>query len=490
MTMYFKTKVSLTVLTLLVFPFIMLLYASNTPELQKQTNRVVINTNNTKTIVLTIKETEDLALKGNAGAQYQMARHYLKGTDGVVGDQDFEKAEHWFRLAADQGHTDSIFGLAFVLSRRAKTTADEIEIARLFGLAAEKGNKAAQYSLAMYILSEKANLKKDINAAVNLLKKSAAQNNPKAHIALVEMAHKKECDIETGKQSLEWLKNEAEKENPDAQYKMGVINEQGYIIPQDLSTAIEWYTKAALNGLSSAHMKIGQLYESGSGVEIDYKEARQFYENAVEMGEFKANWNLAQLYEKGRGVKKNDIKAAQYYFKAARLGHPQSMTNYGRMLLEGRGIEQSDQVAAKWLTQAAAWGDADGQYYLGKMYKKGLINVEFEETDKLKTWLRLARGVFIDPHIKAQDREGNKWLKKAADQGHEQAIKDLEKDKSITAWFLLIFGVFIMPFSIGLFKWPEVAERYNPFVIRYISAPLLFLMSLFLIIDSLCKILP
>ncbi|MCP3898654.1 MAG: sel1 repeat family protein [Desulfobacteraceae bacterium] len=457
-----KTKVSLLVLFLLIFPLAISLNATTIPD--------------------SLKQTEKFALRGDADAQYQMGMHYLKKANGVVGNIDFKKAEKWFRVAAEQGHTDGLFGLGFILNLNVTTLDNEIEVARLFKLASDKGHKTAQYELAMYILKGKANLKKDTHAAVNLLKKAAAQNNTKANVALVAMAHNNNCDLKTGKQSLNWLKRKAEKGNKYAQYEMGWIYENGYLTKQDFKQAKYWYTKSALQMLKNAHFKIGQLYESGNGVSVNYKKAKDFYENAIKLGHFSANWNIAQFYENGQGVKKSDEKAAKYYLEAAKYGHLKSMISYGKMSLEGIGVGQNNAISAKWFGKAAVLGDAEAQYSLGKMYTKGLIEVELQDTDKLNTWLKIVRGRFSDPRIRAQNREGEKWLKKAADQGHEGAIKHFRVKDTWMSWTILIVGLIFLPISIGLFKWPEIAENHNPIVIRYLSAPLTFLFSLFGII--------
>jgi TPR repeat protein len=137
-------------------------------------------------------------------------------------------------------------------------------------------------------------------------------------------------------------------------------------------------------------------------------------------------------------------------------------------------IKQTEKLAIK--------GIAEAQYSLGRMYTRGLIEVELQSTDKLNSWLRIVRGRFIDPRIRAQNREGNEWLEKAAAQGHEGAIKHLKGGETWMGWSFLIIGIIFLPISIGLFKWPEIAEKHNPVVIRCLSVPLVFLFSLFGII--------
>jgi uncharacterized protein len=460
-----------------------MLFSSN--ALLHASTKITAKTNQTKTVIASIEQTEKLALKGDAQAQNLMGKYYFfKKGNGTTEFKNMKKAEHWFRLAAAQGNAESMFGLASILERKAETVEDEIEIARLFEGAARKGNKTAQYSLALYILNGNANLKRDTKFATDLLIKAAAQNYPNAHMALIGMAQKKECDMEVGKKSLRWVEEHAKRGIPDAQFEMGRINEYGYIVPQNFKEARKWYTKSAIKMFGPAFIKLAHFYESGSGVTKDYKRARELYEDAVKIGEFQANWNLGQFHEKGMGVLKNETKAAEYYLKAAKLGHSKSMSSFGIMLLEGRGVAQDIGLAAQWLGQAARWGNAEAQFRFGKMYRKGLIDVELESRDKVKTWLRIIRGVYIDPKIKAQDREGNKWIRKAAAQGHEQAQKVLKADTNWMGWSFLIIGIIFLPISIGLFAWPEVAEKYNPILIRYVSAPLVFIMCIFLLIEG------
>ncbi len=177
-----------------------------------------------------------------------------------------------------------------------------------------------------------------------------------------------------------------------------------------------------------------------------------------------------------------DIKQTE---KLAIKGIAGAQYQMGQHALKGtNGIvgNKDFEKAEKWFRLAADQGHAEAQYSLGRMYTRGLIEVELQSTDKLNSWIRIVRGRFIDPRIRAQNREGNKWLEKAAAQGHEGAIKHLEGGETWMSWSFLIIGIIFLPISIGLFKWPEIAEKHNPVIIRYLSAPLVFLFSLFGII--------
>ncbi len=445
-----KIKFGMIVVALLLLASSSLLYAAQVPE--------------------SLKNTEKFALRGDAAAQYLMGRHYLKAGK----PKDYLEAEKWFRLSAKQGNTKAIYGLGWILSRKAETIDDEIEIAKLYRRAADKGDMNAQYALGLYILNSKADLKRDINAAATLFQKAAAQNHLLANATLVAMAHKNECDISTGKKSLEKIKKWAKRGIASAQYELGRIIEYGYIVQLDYTKAMIWYKKAAPKGMIKAYTQMGYLYESGLGIPKDYKKAMQSYKAAADKGDFTANFNIAQMYEKGLGVEKNDKKAVNSYAKAAMFGHLKSMSRYGIMRAEGRGIKKNDAAAATWLMQAAAFGDVDAQYYLGFMYQKGRIDVEIDKQDQQKRWVKLFRGRYHDAELHSSHRASIYWYEKAAAQGHEKAIAQLERDKNLTGWFTIPLGVFFLLVSIVLFIWPHVTS-HNPFIIRFVSAPLIFI---------------
>lgn len=94
-----------------------------------------------------------------------------------------------------------------------------------------------------------------------------------------------------------------------------------------------------------------------------------------------------------------DREAVRLYRLAADAGHPAAARNLGGMLSGGRGVDKKDQAEATRLFRfAAEAGDAQGQYGLA-------------------VW-------FLD---KSAKDERISWLRKAAAQGHENAIAELDK---------------------------------------------------------------
>ena len=77
------------------------------------------------------------------------------------------------------------------------------------------------------------------------------------------------------------------------------------VTAQDVQTLLE--TAAA--GDASAQFKIGLLYEEGWGVPEDDAEARKWYRKAAEQGHVRAQFNLGVIYDTGTGVPEDDAEA-------------------------------------------------------------------------------------------------------------------------------------------------------------------------------------
>ena len=68
------------------------------------------------------------------------------------------------------------------------------------------------------------------------------------------------------KQALKEYKKLAKQGNANAQLALGVMNEEGQGVPQNIFKAEEWYLKAANQGNAVAQHIIGLMYLQGQGV--------------------------------------------------------------------------------------------------------------------------------------------------------------------------------------------------------------------------------
>ena len=94
----------------------------------------------------------------------------------------------------------------------------------------------------------------------------------------------------------------AEKDHGEAQYKLGVMYDRGWGVPQDYAEAITWYQRSAEQGYVKAQHNLGSMYEKGQEVPQDYQEAVRWYRLAAMQGNAKAQFDPGGMYYEGKGV--------------------------------------------------------------------------------------------------------------------------------------------------------------------------------------------
>jgi hypothetical protein len=113
--------------------------------------------------------------------------------------------------------------------------------------------------------------------------------------------------------ALKELRPLAEKGDARSQYAMGVMAENGFGMPKNLSQAGAWYLKAAKQGNTDAQYNLGAMYEHGIGMPPNPVQAARWYRLAAENGDIDALSNLGVLYEKGQGVSQDKVLALALY---------------------------------------------------------------------------------------------------------------------------------------------------------------------------------
>lgn len=219
------------------------------------------------------------------------------------------------------------------------------------------------------------------------------------------------------------IQSAAESGDAAAQYRLGLMYEEGKGVRQDDASALRWYRKSAVQGNPDAQYRLGRIYEEGKGISQDNSFALRWYRKSAGQGNSDAEYSLGMMYEKGQGVGQDNEQAARWYSVSADHGNPEakerlkerkwdllvraSLKNdsdaqyeLGRMCLDSSGAEHYEEDAAKWFLKAAEHGNAGAQYILGQLYDKGT-------------------------GVRQDDAEAVKWYQKAAEQGRIDALKDL-----------------------------------------------------------------
>ncbi len=126
----------------------------------------------------------------------------------------------------------------------------------------------------------------------------------------------------------------------------------------DYQTAYREFLPLAEGGMAAAQYKLGLLYENGRGVEKDLAAAQKWYGLAAAQGYSRAQYNLGFVHY---GL--NDISGTtEWWGRAAEGGDEQAMLSLGFIFAESDRAPHDRVQAHMWYDLAAAYGSADAAY--------------------------------------------------------------------------------------------------------------------------------
>ncbi len=112
----------------------------------------------------------------------------------------------------------------------------------------------------------------------------------------------------------------AERGDVLAQYKLGLMYNNGEGVRRDFDKAAMWFNGAAVQGYAPAQTNLGVMYEKGQGVTRNYGEAVSWYRHGAEQGNATAQYRLGRMYVLGRGVRRDYTEAVAWFKIAAAQG--------------------------------------------------------------------------------------------------------------------------------------------------------------------------
>ncbi|AIK96287.1 hypothetical protein ID47_05350 [Candidatus Paracaedibacter acanthamoebae] len=209
--------------------------------------------------------------------------------------------------------------------------------------------------------------------------------------------------------ALDFIREDADKGEKEAQYLVARAYEQGQGIPRDLRQAATWYNKAAeqqhplarqrLAALQSVELEIAaqegdrqaqyelaQAYYYGNGLPLNIDEGINWFKRAAENHHAPAQLFLARLYEKGEHVVQDSTQACEWYDKALQQGEEKALIGLkalaqngsieacyalGQAFEKGQGVAQDLLQARQWYEGATLQNHAPSLYALGALTEDG-----------------------------------------------------------------------------------------------------------------------
>jgi hypothetical protein len=179
----------------------------------------------------------------------------------------FMEEVQWFQQAAQQGHAEAQYTLAWMYAQGKGVPQDLRQAAKLFRRAALKGYAEAQYHLGrMYI--QGIGVPQNFTQAAHWFVKAAMQGHAAARQARVNL----------------YLKI-AEQGDVQAQYLLWEMSTQG---ETKITQPLQWLEKSAQQGYLQAQYTLGSLYEQSNNVSRDVAKAMYWYRQAIKQGHFLA----------------------------------------------------------------------------------------------------------------------------------------------------------------------------------------------------------
>jgi len=179
---------------------------------------------------------------------------------------------------------------------------------------------------------------------------------------------------------VEYRRFAEEKNNPLAQFTLGLFFQYGWGRPVDPATACKWFEKAAARDIPAAAHFFAECLAKGLGRPADPAGAAGWYEKAAALGHYMSLCSLADLYMIGSGVPKDPARGLMLCRQAAEKKVPAAQTRTGLFLLKGDPSIRNVDEAFKWFSAAAQGGVPEAQYYLGVMLRDGLGGTKAPDT--------------------------------------------------------------------------------------------------------------
>jgi len=230
----------------------------------------------------------------------------------------------------------------------------------------------------------------------------------------------------------------AQKNNPEAQYCVGVMFYFGIGINQNYEKAFYWFSKSAEQDHPVAQFNLSQMYFEGEGTSKNDALALKWLEKAASHGLPEAQVNLASYYYSGEKVKKDFKKAHELLQKASAQGYPLAILRLGTVYYSGLGVEQDYKQAFKYYEKAANQNLPEAQYMLAKMYFKGKGVEKDEKKGSKLLYLSAKNGCSIAQIVvgliclsKGKEELANKWFEKARQKEDISQFHILDKNGTI-----------------------------------------------------------
>jgi TPR repeat protein len=192
--------------------------------------------------------------------------------------------------------------------------------------------------------------------------------------------------------AVEWLMRAVEKNQSEAQWRLGLAYAQGVGIVKNTTEASRLLQLSVAQANSDGQYHWAQLLEHQSNQAEVRAKAMSLYEAAALQGHMPSVLHLAYALRAGeamhdpshdlnalpiprktvrRSTAPHLVRSVNFFRMAADKGHSSAQFELGQMFAQGLGVTQQFEEAAHWYLLAAAQGHRQAQFHLGFLYSHG-----------------------------------------------------------------------------------------------------------------------
>lgn len=333
---------------------------------------------------------------------------YVSYKNGNGVEKDFDKAMIWLEKAVELEESRALLEMMKYCYFGDVIEKDLNKSEELCKLAILKGNRTAVNNL-LVIEKELLGDSQGYNAYISFILEKAIKCNDEALLVAYryysDLKDKNYYDI-----AFNYLEQAFANKNPSSFFKMGCVFYNGELGKTvDKNKAYEYWIVGSQNNDPYSMDMVGNAYIKGEVLQQNVDFGIELLEKSVAAGNEVAALDLAKYYLFGFYFNQDIDKSVQYYQKAADMGNAEAQNEIATYYLQGsNGFIKDENKAFELLTMSAERGYAPAQHNISLCYYNG--------------W---GTPISIDKAIY--------WCERAASNGNQDAIKNLDILKSINA---------------------------------------------------------
>lgn len=326
------------------------------------------------------------------------------------------------RPLAEQGDADAQYALAKIQLREIWRDRDPVDGSKWLLKAAEQGHVQSQFDLAYYYGVEEKNYPEALKWYLKVAEQHPDDSVGRTAAENIGIMYSNgEGVAQSYFEAARWYRRSAERGGPKGQHALGLIYFEGLAGPKDFDEALKWLGAAARQGYRAAQYTLVFIYAEGFDTKPNAIEAAYWYTGRRVSDEGEAAYHVGTFYTRGffawpeeqrvlawllrhRGVADNasrqylnqiygqrwgdEDQAVRWYRAGAEAGFVGAQVNLARINWNQESRYWNCAEAVKWTRVAAEKVDPTAMVNMGMFYVQGpkervvnAIGVEMEQTD-------------------------------------------------------------------------------------------------------------